>query len=351
MKRASGDAQRRWLWPLVFFLAAFLPALWIYHVLFSRLPLPDSGYRLEITRGNSLKQVADKLERDGIIPDARLARAWLRLQAGDKRLYPGVWLLRPPQTTASALRLILEGNARVSSRLTVVEGISYRNLRDLLAARDDIKPSGVSDDAAVLAAIGAAEGHPEGLFAPDTYEFGGKDTDLDVLRTLYQRQQRILAEEWAQRAPGLPYASPYDALIMASIIEKETGQASERAQIAGVFVRRLEKGMRLQTDPTVIYGIGPRFDGNLRRADLQRVTPYNTYRKAGLPPTPIALPGRAAIHAALHPAPGDAIFFVARGDGSHEFNATLEAHNRAVARYQKKRQAAYRSAPSLEASK
>ncbi|HET8731970.1 MAG TPA: endolytic transglycosylase MltG [Moraxellaceae bacterium] len=350
MKRTSVDRKKRWLWPLLLFLAAFLPSLWIYHGLYSRLPIPDAGYRLEIARGGNLIQVAQKLERDGIIPDAFLARLWLRLHAGDKRLYPGVWLLRPPQTTASALSLILEGSARTASRLTVVEGISYRNLRDLLAARDDVKPSGIVDDAAVMAAIGATETHPEGLFAPDTYEFGDKVSDVNVLHTLYLRQKRILQDEWDRRAPGLPYSSPYEALIMASIVEKETGQASERAEIAGVFVRRLRKGMRLQTDPTVIYGIGPKFDGNLRRADLLRDSPYNTYRNAGLPPTPISLPGRAAIHAALHPASGDALFFVARGDGSHEFNATLEAHNRAVERFQKRRQASYRSSPLVESS-
>lgn len=351
MASASRGA-RRWLVPLFLFLAAFAPAVWIYYGLFSRLPLPATGYRVEIPKGGNATQLTERLERDGIIPSAWLARAWMRLQPGEQRLYPGVWLLRPPHSTASALRLILQGNARqAGTRFTVVEGIGYRNLRDLLAARDDVTPSGLASDAEVLAAIGATEAHPEGLFAPDTYQFAPGDSEIRILRHLYQRQQRILAEEWANRAPGLPYQSPYEALIMASIVEKETGQASERAQIAGVFVRRLQKGMRLQTDPTVIYGIGPKFDGNLRRADLMRVTPYNTYRKAGLPPTPIALPGRAAIHAALHPAPGDALFFVARGDGSHEFTATLEAHNRAVARYQKKRQAAYRSAPSLEASK
>lgn len=350
MKRRSSNEKARWGWPLLLFLMTFLPALWIYHGLYARLPLPDAGYRLEILRGSSFGQVVERLERDGIIPSALLARAWLRLQPGEKRLYPGVWLLRPPQTTVSALRLILQGSTQSATRLTVVEGISYRNLRDLLAARADIRPSGLVDDAAVLAAIGAAEPHPEGLFAPDTYEFSPGESDIDVLRHLYARQKRILAEEWAQRAPGLPYASPYEALIMASIVEKETGLARERAQIAGVFVRRLQKGMRLQTDPAVIYGIGPKFDGNLRRADLLRPTPYNTYRINGLPPTPIALPGRAAIHAALHPAPGTALYFVARGDGSHEFTATLAEHNKAVARYQKKRQAAYRSAPLVQAA-
>lgn len=335
----------RWVLPLCLFLVAFLSALWVYHGLYSRLPLPDAGYRLEVLRGSNFRQVTEQLERDGIIPNAFLARLWLRFQPGEMRVYPGVWLLRPPHNTVSALRLVMKGNAHVGTRLTVVEGISYRNLRDLLAARQDVTASGINGDAAVLEAIGAAEKHPEGLFAPDTYEFGAGTSDIAILKKLYEHQKRILQEEWDRRAPGLPYNTPYEALIMASIVEKETGVASERAQIAGVFVRRLKKGMRLETDPTVIYGIGPKFDGNLRRSDIDRVTPYNTYRVAGLPPTPITLPGRAAIHAALHPAPGDAVFFVARGDGTHEFNATYDNHRRAIARYQRKRKSTYRSSP------
>jgi UPF0755 protein len=334
----------------LFLLLLLAAAAWVYRGLYAPLHLPDDGYRVEILKGGTFRQVIDTLARDDVIPDAFLARLWLHLQPGDKKLHPGVWLLRPPQTTVSALELILAGNAQSVSRLTLVEGITYRDLRALLAARDDVIRSGITDDAAVLAAIGATEAHPEGLFAPDTYKIGGGQSDIDILRMLYQRQERILAEEWAARAPGLPYRTPYEALIMASIVEKETGAAGERAKVAGVFVRRLERGMRLQTDPSVIYGIGPQFNGNLTRADLARDTPYNTYRIDGLPPTPIALPGRAAIHAALHPAPGNDIFFVARGDGTHEFNSSLEAHNRAVARFQKKRRADYRSAPSREMS-
>jgi len=346
---ATRKGVSRWWLPLFFFLLAFLPALWIYHGLFSRLPLPDTGYRLEIPKGSNFSQITEKLARDGVIPDAFLARIWLRLQPGEKTLHPGVWLLRSPHSTVSALNLIMAGNAQSATRMTIVEGTSYRDLRDLLAERDDVKPSGLKTDAEVLAALNATESHPEGLFAPDTYAIGAGDTDIKILRLLYQRQKRILDEEWENRAPGLPYQNAYEALVMASIVEKETGVASERGQIAGVFVRRLQKGMRLQTDPTVIYGMGPQFDGNLRRADLRRMTPYNTYRIGGLPPTPIALPGRAAIHAALHPEAGDAVFFVARGDGTHEFTATLAEHNRAVDRYQKKkRQAAYRSAPPAE---
>lgn len=341
----TNRGMSRNVWPLFFFLLAFVPALWIYHGLYSRLTLPDGGYRLEILKGGNISQVTETLARDDILPNAFLARAWVRLHPGDKKLRPGIWLLRSPQTTVSVLRMILSGNTQAASRLTIVEGISYRDLRDLLAARDDVKVSGVVSDADVLAAIDATETHPEGLFAPDTYDVGAGDSDIKILQSLYQRQKRILAEEWEAREPGLPYKTPYEALIMASIVEKETGAASERAQVAAVFVRRLQKGMRLQTDPTVIYGMGTRFDGNLRRADLQRTTPYNTYRISGLPPTPITLPGRAAIHAALHPAAGDAVFFVARGDGTHEFNVTLAKHNQAVERYQKKRKAAYRSAP------
>lgn len=343
MKRTS--SRRRWPLPLTLFLLTFLPTLWIYQGLFSRLPLPVAGYRLEIARGASFSSVIDKLANDDILPNRWLARAWLRVQPGDKTLRAGVVQIRSPQSTVSLLRLLREGKLDVDSRLTLIEGTMYRDLRRLLAEHKNIKATAIPDDATLLAALGASELSPEGLFAPDTYDIAAGDTDIGILKKLYERQQKILAHEWASRVPGLPYATPYQALIMASIVEKETGVAEERARIAGVFVRRLQKNMRLQTDPTVIYGLGPGFDGNLTRADLMRVTPYNTYRVNGLPPTPIALPGRAAIHAALHPAKGDELYFVARGDGSHEFTATLEDHNRAVQRYQLQRQSEYRSAP------
>ena len=190
--------------------------------------------------------------------------------------------------------------------------------------------------AAQAAAATAAYKHPEGLFFPDTYLFAKGAKDVDILRRAYRAMDKRLAAEWERRAPGLPYATAYEALIMASIVEKETGQAKERPQIAGVFVNRLRRGMLLQTDPTIIYGLGAQFDGNLRKRDLTTDGPYNTYTRAGLPPTPIALPGLAAIQAALKPMRTDAIFFVARGDGTHEFSATLEAHNRAVNKYQRR---------------
>lgn len=344
MTRTS-SSRRCWLLPLALFLLTFLPTLWIYHGLFSRLPLPAEGYRLEIVRGASFASVIDRMADDGVIPDRWLARAWLRLRPADKSLRAGAVTVTPPQTTVSLLRLLVEGRLPSESRITVIEGTTYRDLRRLLAGRNAIRATGIRDDEALMGMLGVQEASPEGLFAPDTYDIGPGETDVDVLRRLYERQKRILAEEWAGRSPGLPYASPYEALIMASIVEKETGVAHERARIAGVFVRRLQGNMRLQTDPTVIYGLGPAFDGNLTRAHLMQVTPYNTYRVSGLPPTPIALPGRAAIRAALHPAEGTELYFVARGDGSHEFSSTLEEHNRAVRRYQLQRQSDYRSAP------
>lgn len=330
---------------LIVLVLSVLTAMWTYYSLFMPLNLPDEGYRLEVKRGSNFYRLIDGLKNDGVIPDARLAKWWLRLQPDNKTLHPGIWLLRPPQTTVDVLRMLLADSKNPLSRLTVVEGITFKDLRRLIADHDNLTLIEGSD-ADILSAIGAEETHPEGLFAPDTYDIAGGDDELRLLTMLYQRQKKILAEEWESRAEGLPYQSPYQALIMASIIEKETGVARERAEIAGVFVRRLQKGMRLQTDPTVIYGMGDDYNGKIRRADLQRMTAYNTYRINGLPPTPIALPGRDAIHAALHPADGNALFFVAKGDGSHVFSATLAEHNQAVARFQKKRRSDYRSHPA-----
>jgi UPF0755 protein len=342
MKRSS---SRRWPLMLALFLLAFLPPVWVFHGLFSRLPLPADGYRLDIPRGASLSSLIDRMADDGVLHNRWLAKGWLKLPPAEKNLRAGTVVIMPPQSTVSLLKMLQQGRVSSDSRLTVIEGITYRDLRRLLAERDSIKGTGIADDRALLQALGAKATSPEGLFAPNTYDIGPGDTDMDVLQRLYAQQQKILEQEWAERAEGLPYASAYEALIMASIVEKETGVGEERARIAGVFVRRLQKGMRLQTDPTVIYGLGPAFDGNLKRADLMRVTPYNTYRVNGLPPTPIALPGRAAIHAALHPAEGTELYFVARGDGSHEFTSTLVEHNQAVRRYQLQKQSDYRSAP------
>ena len=217
----------------------------------------------------------------------------------------------------------------------LVEGWTFRQALATIDAHPRFGGDALANltDEVLMSQLGRAGEHPEGRFFPDTYRFPGKTGGLDVLRRALERMDRVLAEEWETRRPGLPIGTPYEALILASIIEKETAVAAERPQIGGVFVRRLQQGMRLQTDPTVIYGLGERYDGNIRRADLRESNPYNTYMINGLPPTPIALPGREAIRAALQPQDGDSLYFVARGDGSHEFSGTLDAHNRAVRRY------------------
>jgi UPF0755 protein len=235
----------------------------------------------------------------------------------------------------------------VQYSLTLVEGWSFRQVRTALERQSklELTLTGLSD-AQLMARLGYPGVNPEGRFFPDTYRFVRGMSDLDLLKQAYVRLEQVLAEEWQGRADGLPYKAPYDALIMASIIEKETGVPEERGEIAGVFVRRLRIGMRLQTDPTVIYGLGERYNGKLTRAHLREPTAYNTYVIDGMPPTPIAMVGREAINAALHPVAGKSLYFVARGDGSHVFSNSLEAHNRAVREYQLTRREDYRSSPA-----
>lgn len=319
----------------LFWVVFVLLAILLYRTVLQSFELPPQGYRLKVPRGSSWIHVAEQLAEQGFITSAMSLRVWLMLRPGEEVLRSGVFVLRPPMTLDQLVQRLAEAPDGTQP-LVLIEGERFKDLRKKLADREDVRQAMSSlTDAEILAAIGAEEKHPEGLFAPNTYVIEEAERDLDILRRLYQRQKRILAEEWAGRESGLPYNNAYEALIMASIIEKETGVAEERAQIAGVFVRRLQVGMRLQTDPTVIYGVGERYKGDITRAHLREDTPYNTYRRAGLPPTPIANPGRAAIHAALHPAGGDALFFVATGDGRHIFSATLAEHNRAVNRYQR----------------
>ncbi|OYZ04253.1 MAG: aminodeoxychorismate lyase [Hydrogenophilales bacterium 16-64-46] len=247
----------------------------------------------------------------------------------------GVYTLDRPLTPLQLLDTFERGEV---SQVAVqfIEGRNLREVRAVLAAQPLLnQDSATLSEAELAQAIGAEDGRLEGRLFPDTYLFAPHSSDLDVLRRAYRLQQQKLQAAWETRAPGLPYRTPYEALIMASIVEKETGAAFERPTIAGVFINRLRLGMRLQTDPTVIYGLGERFDGNLRKVDLQRDTPYNTYTRSGLPPTPIAMPSEAAIRAALNPDKTDALYFVSRGDGTHVFSSTLEAHNRAVNRYQR----------------
>ncbi len=258
---------------------------------------------------------------------ARLSGQAGRIQAGEYALTAGL-------TPRRMLERMVEGRV-VQHRLTLIEGWTFEAVRAALAAHPRLRQTlaGLSR-AEVMARLGADAGDPEGRFYPDTYRFPAGTHDVAILGMAKARMDRKLEEAWARRAAGLPYRSPYEALTMASIIEKETAIAAERSMIAGVFVRRLQRGMPLQTDPSVIYALGSAFDGDLRRRDLGIPSPYNTYRHAGLPPTPIAMPGEPALYAALHPGPGEALYFVAKGDGHHHFSSTLEEHNKAVALYQ-----------------
>ena len=291
-----------------------------------------------IEAGLPFAEINRRLKAQHLITQSRYFEALARFTGQARQIKTGEYEIRPGLTPVELLDLLVSGQV-IQHAFTLVEGW---NLHTMLRAirQSPLIGNTLGDDP--LPALRAALGHTittaEGLFFPDTYYLAKGATDIDLLQWAYDRLQTVLAEEWQNRAAGLPYRNPYEALIMASIIEKETALASERGQIAGVFVRRLQKNMKLQTDPTVIYALGQGFDGNLRKKDLALDSPWNTYRYKGLPPGPIALAGREAIHAALNPAPGKALYFVAKGDGSHYFSETLSEHNRAVARYQLKKQ-------------
>lgn len=293
-----------------------------------------SEQRLMVEPGMTLTRLSRELEHRGwiehgyyLLLDARLNRRTEPIKAGE-------FAVRPGTTPLQLLELLVSGRV-VQHSLTLVEGWTVAEILAAVRASPDLVHTLDSDNPSrVMSAIGRAGYFAEGRFFPDTYRFPLGTTDLEFLRRACLTQEQTLAEEWVQRMPGLPYASPYQALIMASLVEKETAVAAERPMIAGVFVRRLQRGMKLQTDPTLIYALGTGFDGDIRSRDLDAPSAYNTYLHPGLPPTPIAAAGRASIRAALQPEAGDALYFVARGDGSHEFSATLEEHNRAVRKYQ-----------------
>lgn len=303
---------------------------------FAQTPLEvgKQGLDLLVEPGTSLAGLAAALHREGVLDRPRYLIWTARFKGLAHSIQAGEYHVVPGTTPSQLLRQLVAGRV-VQYALTLIEGWTFEEMMATVNAQPDLKHTlGGLDGDAVMAALGFPGQHPEGRFYPDTYHFPKGTTDVAFLHRAYRMMQERLEREWAEREEGLPLKTPYEALILASIVEKETGLKEERAAIAGVFIRRLKKGMRLQTDPTVIYGLGGQFDGNIRRRDLSRDNPYNTYRHKGLPPTPIAMPSGDAIHAALHPAPGDALYFVSRGDGSHYFSATLEEHNRAVIRYQ-----------------
>jgi len=312
------------------------------------LNIPAQGFPLTVAAGDSLRTVVNTLHRKGVLAYPNLVSLYGRWTGLDQQIKRGEYLL-PQQSTAESMLQLLQSGKVIQYQVTIPEGITLVRALAILAQQSELVHILEGPDDARIVELIKPYALPEGLFFPDSYHYERGATDWEIVQRAYRDMQAVLQQEWQGRAPELPYETPYEALIMASIIERETGLVQEREQIAGVFVRRLHKGMRLQTDPTVIYGLGSDYDGNLRRKHLNDDSnPYNSYRHGGLPPTPIALPGRAAIHAALHPAEGNALYFVARGDGGHSFSATLAEHERAVRKYQLQRRKDYRSSPGKQ---
>ena len=310
-------------------------AYWWLH---QPLDLGPEPLELAIEPGTTPRGVARDVVAAGVKTDARLLYAWFRVSGQDRAIKAGNYEIPPGTTPISLLQKLARGEEALRA-LTLVEGWNWRQVRQALAKEEQLKHDAAAlTDEALMAQLGRPGVAPEGRFFPDTYTYAKGSSDIALLRRAMHAMDRHLEAAWAQRAADTPLKSADEALTLASIVEKETGKASDRGQIAGVFVNRLRVGMLLQTDPTVIYGLGEKFDGNLRRRDLQTDTPWNTYTRAGLPPTPIAMPGKASLLAAVQPDATRALYFVAKGDGTSHFSASLEEHNRAVNRYQRGQQ-------------
>ena len=319
------------LWLL--FILVIVGGLFTYYAR-TPIPLEHTPFEFSLKQGSSLKSTAHQIQQAGGLNNEWLFVLLARGLRKANQIKPGNYQLEHEVTPLQLLNMISKGQFEHSS-LTIIEGTTFKELRVALNAESTLRhDSSTLTEAEILKRIGATETAAEGLFFPDTYNYSIGSSDLIVLKRAYQLMQRNLEDNWKKRDSDLPFNTPYEALILASIVEKETGQPGDRPMIASVFINRLKKNMRLQTDPTVIYGMGDKFDGNLRKRDLTRDTPYNTYTRNGLTPTPIALPGLAALQATLHPAPSHALYFVARGDGSSQFSSTLIEHNNAVNQYQ-----------------
>jgi UPF0755 protein len=320
---------------LFIILAALGAAWWLHQFAHTALRLQTDPVEFVIPPGSSLRAATRQMIRAGVdMPDWAFELV-ARVAAKPSEIKAGSYELRRGATPLDLLDRLARGEFATAD-IKLIEGWTFRQVRAAIDAHPRIRhdTTGLSD-AAVLERLALPIAHPEGWFFPDTYVFPRGTSDLEILRNAHRAMEQRLAAAWEQRPPDVPLASPYEALILASIVEKETGRAEDRTLVAAVFNNRLRQGMRLQADPTVIYGLGPAFNGNLRKRDLVADTPYNTYTREGLPPTPIAMPGRAAIEAALRPATSPALYFVARGDGSSEFSRSLEEHNRAVTKYQR----------------
>ena len=305
---------------------------WLEHP----LALASDTVEVSIEPGTPPREIARQWVDAGVQASPLLLYEWFRWSGEARRIRAGSYEIGRGTTPVALLRKMVRGDETLAT-VRFNEGWTFRQVRAELARAEALKPTTASmSDAEIMQALGAPGVSPEGRFHPDTYAYSKGSADLAVLRRAYKAMERHLEAAWAERTPDTPLKSPEEALTLASIVEKETGRPADRALVAGVFVNRLRKGMPLQTDPTVIYGLGEAFDGNLRKRDLQADTPYNTYTRTGLPPTPIAIPGKLALLAAVRPEPTSALYFVSRGDGSSEFSTTLPEHNRAVNRYQRK---------------
>ncbi len=306
---------------------------WLHEPIPLRLQPGSQVLDLEIEPGTPANGVAAAVVASGADVPALLLQAWFRMSGQARLIKAGSYELMPGTTPRKLLSMLVRGEEALKS-VTLVEGWTFLQVRAALQKEEQLVPDtiGLSPDM-IMAKLDKPGLHPEGRFFPDTYTYAKGSSDLAVLRRAARAMDKRLAAAWALRSPDSPLKTPSEALILASIVEKETGKPSDRPQIGGVFTNRLRIGMLLQTDPTVIYGLGAQFGGNLRKRDLLLDTPYNTYTRAGLPPTPIAMPGKAALLAAVQPAPTQALYFVARGDGSSQFSASLDEHNRAVNKY------------------
>ncbi len=331
--------MRRWIAGVLIGVAAVAVALTASSYAWLHRPLPVSADTVEVSieLGTSPRSIADAWVRAGVQTPSWLLYEWFRWSGQARRIRAGSYEIGRNTTPLGLLGMMVRGDETMAVvRLT--EGWTLQQFRTELAKAEALKQTTAAmTDAELMAALGDAATPAEGRFYPDTYSYSKGSTDLAVLRRAHQAMRQRLDAAWAERAPDSPLRTPAEALTLASIVEKETGQSADRGKVAAVFVNRLRIGMPLQTDPTVIYGLGAAFDGNLRKPDLQADTPYNTYTRNGLPPTPISMPGRASLLAAVRPEPNRALYFVARGDGSSEFSNDLAAHNRAVNKYQRGR--------------
>ena len=323
------------IWGVIFFILAIsVLSIQLFRFQYKDIRLPGNEHVFLIEPGASIKAISNKLSLQKIIDDPWLFILLAKLKGVETKVRAGEYRLRQGQSTSGLLELFTTGNS-IQYSFTVIEGWSFRQLMAQLESNPVIKNTlkNLSNEE-IMTALGYSDQHPEGLFYPDTYRFPKGTTDRQFLKRSYQLMQKHLKKAWANRAKNLPLKSAYEALILASIIEKETGAEHERPLIAAVFIQRLNLNMRLQTDPTIIYGMGENYDGNIRRKDLKTDTPYNTYLRKGLTPTPIALPGLDSIEAALHPAKSKALYFVAKGNGTHYFSKNLKEHNNAVIKHQ-----------------